>query len=136
MAEEEFSLPDVGTFELAGVVYHSGRNLMSGRYTCASRGPDRQFWRYEDAAARRSAVDVGRLLPRSVYVLVYTRPFGAAVFAGMKLLRELGTGKASAVMLSGRARGDLTASAARCGDGCGYGCWRRVSSTATLGTKD
>ena len=59
-------------------------------------------------------MDVVRLLHRSVYVLVYTRPFGAAAFAGMKLLRELGTGKASAVMLSGRARGGLTAFAA-CG---------------------
>ena len=42
------------------------------------------FWRYDGAVARRLVVDVGRLLTRSVYVLVYTRPFGAAVFAGMK----------------------------------------------------
>ena len=38
-------------------------------------------------------MDVVRLLHRSVYVLVYTRPFGAAVFAGMKLLQELGRGR-------------------------------------------
>ena len=81
LAEEEISLPDVGTFELAGVVCNSGRSLRNGRYTCVSRGPDREFWRYEDAVARRSAMDVVRLLHRSVYVLVYTRPFGAAVFA-------------------------------------------------------
>ena len=36
LAEEEFSLPDVGAFELAGVVYHSGRNLTSGRCPCTS----------------------------------------------------------------------------------------------------
>ena len=66
LAEEELSLPDVGTFELAGVVYHSGQTFRSGRYTCASRGPDRQFWRYDDEVSRRSAVDIGRFLSRSV----------------------------------------------------------------------
>ena len=44
-------------------------------------------------------MDVVHLLHRSVYVLVFTRPFGAAVIAGMKLLQELGTGQASTVML-------------------------------------
>ena len=82
-AEEEVSLPDVGSFELTGVVYHSGRGVTSGQYTCACRGPDRQFWRYDKNKAWRSPSEIGRLLPRSVYVLVYTRPRGVAVFSGM-----------------------------------------------------
>ena len=82
-AEEELSLPGVGNFELAGVVYHSGQTFRSGRYTCASRGPDRHFWRYDGEVSRRSVVEIGCLLPRSVYVLVYTRPAGVAVCAGM-----------------------------------------------------
>ena len=83
LAEEEVSLPDVGSFELSGVVYHSGRTATRPHYSCVSRGPDRQFWRYDDKAAWRFPSDVGRLLPRSVYMLVYTRPMGVAGFAGM-----------------------------------------------------
>ena len=90
--EEELSLPDVGTFELAGVVYHSGQTFGSGHYTCASRGPDRQFWRYDDEVSRPTAVDIGRLLPRSVYVLVYTRPAGVTVFAGAGEVPGAGSG--------------------------------------------
>ena len=83
VAEEELSLPGVGSFELASVVYHSGRRVTSGHYTCVSRGADGTFWRFDDEVVRRLALDVGRLLTRSVYVLIYTRPGGAAVFAGM-----------------------------------------------------
>ena len=88
LVEEEISLLDVGSFELSGVVYHSGRSATRPHYSCVSRGPERQFWRYDDKAAWRLPSDVGRVLPRSVYLLVYTLPKGIAGFAGM---RELGT---------------------------------------------
>ena len=81
--EEELYLPGVGQFELAGVVYHTGRRPTSGHYHCACRGPDRMFWRGNDMQFTRATMDIERILPKQVYVLVYTRPRGAAVFAGM-----------------------------------------------------
>ena len=89
LVEEEISLPDVGSFELSGVVYHSGRSVARPHYSCVSRGPERQFRRHDDKAAWRLPSDVGRVLPRSVYVMVYTRLKGIAGFAGMRELEAI-----------------------------------------------
>ena len=112
-------MPDVGTFELAAVVYHSGRTLVDGRYTCACRGPDKQFWRYEGSSARRSLVDIGCLLPRCVYVLIYTRPSGAAVFAGRKSLQvgEAGRDETSRTSRKAVGRDSVVVGAAASGAG-------------------
>ena len=80
---QELSLPGLGQFELAGVVYHSGRKPTSGHYTCACRGPDRMFWRANDKSFTRATLDVERILPKQVYLAMYTKPRGSAVFCGM-----------------------------------------------------
>ena len=41
------------------------------------------FWRANDMQFTRATMDIERILPKQVYVLVYTRPRGAEVFAGM-----------------------------------------------------
>ena len=81
--EEDLSLPGLGQYELAGVVYHSGQRPTSGHYTCACRGPDRMFWRADDSHFLRATLDVERTLLKQVYSFVYTRPRGTAVFKGM-----------------------------------------------------
>ena len=108
--EEDMSLPGLGQFELAGVVYHSGKRPTSGHYTCACRGTDRMFWRANDRDFTRATLDVERILPKQVYVLVYTRPRGAAVFNGMGVVgsaparpREVASSGGSAAHVKGRA---------------------------------
>ena len=61
LVEEELSLPGVGAFELAGVVYHRGPRVTSGHYTSVSRGPDGMFWRFDDESVWRSALEIGRV---------------------------------------------------------------------------
>ena len=98
-------------------------------------------------------MDVVRLLHRSVYVLVYTRPFGAAVSAGMKLLQELGRGRGglAASAPCGGAKDAVTSvgvvspvrrrlarktSVEEAGAVFANSVWRSISSEATLDTKD
>ena len=82
-ADEQLSLPGVGDFELAGVVYHRGRSTEAGHNWSIGRGPDGRFWEFDDEGCQRMDIEVARIHPRSVYLLVYVRPSGAAVFAGM-----------------------------------------------------
>ena len=87
-AEVRLELPGLGAMELFAVVYHLGRSLTSGHYTCACRGTDRMFWYFDDltrrdSGCRRLSDDVEQFLQRRVYLLVYARPQGASEFAGM-----------------------------------------------------
>ena len=72
LAEDQFSLPALGTFDLAGCIYHVGHSSHSGHYTCASRGPDGCFWYFDDARQpRRLGRDVGEFKQRHVAMLAY-----------------------------------------------------------------
>ena len=81
--EDQFSLPGLGVLELAGIVYHSGGiSFQSGHYTCASRGPDRLFWYFDDSATpRRLGEDIADFKCQCVVLLAYVRPGGEAVYA-------------------------------------------------------
>ena len=109
-ADEQLSLPGVGDFELAGVVYHRGPTTEAGHNWSICRGPDGRFWEFDDEGFQRMDMEVARIHPRCVYLLVYVRPGGVAVFAGM--------GDVAAV--AGRAPGDGVEGAAGAGrDGGG-----------------
>ena len=86
--EMRLEMPGLGAMELAAVVYHSGRRVTSGHYTCACRDVDGRFWVFDDFAGRVSGCwqlpgDVELFLQRRVYLMVYVRPRGAAEFADM-----------------------------------------------------
>merc|ERR1712097_113073 len=77
--EEQLELPGGFPMELAGVVYHYGRTMKSGHYTCACRGPGGKYWFYDDA---RPVVclqqSVAQVKPREALLLVYCRRDGCA----------------------------------------------------------
>ena len=87
-AEVRLELPGLGMMELAAVVYHVGRQVTTGHYTCACRGTDGMFWYFDDltrrdSGCRRLSGDVEQFLPRRVYLMVYVRPQSKSEFAGM-----------------------------------------------------
>ena len=79
--EEQFEAPGLPGMDLAGVVYHNGATFKSGHYTCVCRGPGGRFWFYDDGqAVVRMEKDVGHVKPRAVYMVVYCRKGGGAVW--------------------------------------------------------
>ena len=50
--EEELRLEGLEPLELAAVVFHEGKTLESGSYSCARRGPDGFLWGFEGKKRR------------------------------------------------------------------------------------
>jgi len=92
-AEEQISFPDLGHLVLSGVIYR-GKNRAGGlRYLCAARGPDGFFWMFDGSRAPwRPGHEIGRALPSGVVLLVYMRPGGKSVFAGVAAAVSAPTG--------------------------------------------
>lgn len=102
-ADVQFSLPGVGTMELAGCAYHVGATPESGHYTCAFRGPDAHFWYFDDSKRpRRLGLDIAEFKSEGIVLMVYARPGGAASFGdSMAIKGEVTTAPAGeAVLLS------------------------------------
>ena len=80
--EELLLLPGLHAMELTGVVFHTGMRAGVSHYLCASRGPSKKWWLFDDGVCSLVGWDVSRMLPSSVYLLAYVRLGGGAVFAG------------------------------------------------------
>ncbi len=60
--------------DLVGVVYHNGRTVHSGHYTCLCRGPGGGFWYYDDDHPRvKMSQEIAHIMPRQVPMVVYAR---------------------------------------------------------------
>ena len=46
--EEEFNMPGLHALELSAAIYIEGSNLAAAHYVCVSRGPDGNFWNFDD----------------------------------------------------------------------------------------
>jgi ATP-dependent DNA helicase PIF1 len=73
-AEERLRLPGLDPLELVGAIFHEGKTLEGGHYTCASLGPDGNFWFFNDERPPfRPGLAGLRERRREVYLLVYAR---------------------------------------------------------------
>ena len=82
--EEEMQLPGFPRMVLAGVVYHSGRTVCSGHYTCLCRGPGGHYWMYDDRRVTQVAGEVGHVKSAQVHLMVYVRADGSATWEGSR----------------------------------------------------
>ena len=78
--EEEMHLPGFPPMALAGVVYHNGRTVHSGHYTCLCRGPGGRFWMYDDSRVYAVEGEVRDQKPAQVLLMVYARSDGRATW--------------------------------------------------------
>ena len=46
--EEELNLPGLDPLELSSVIYIEGATFPTSHYLCVSRGPDGNFWNFDD----------------------------------------------------------------------------------------
>ena len=80
--EEQLNVPHLPLMDLAGVVYHHGKDTNSGHYTCLCRGTGGSFYYFDDEKEPvRENQEVGHVLPRAVYVVAYCRRGGVAEYA-------------------------------------------------------
>ena len=79
--ELSISLPDVGDYELAAVVYHRGRTPRSGHYFAAVKAHDSRWWIFDDEIVRRFNEDVERYSLDLIHLCVYVRPRGVVSFS-------------------------------------------------------
>ena len=72
--EEHLSLPGGVEMDLVGVVYHNGRTLEEGHYTCLCRGPGGRFWYVnDDYPVQKRGEEAAHIKPREVYLVVYVK---------------------------------------------------------------
>ena len=88
--ELTLTVPLLGAYELAAVVYNRSASANVGHYYCAARGRDGRWWRFDDTCARPAHADLERVELRFVQFMVYTRPRGRTRFADMGPLLPLG----------------------------------------------
>ena len=100
--EMQISFPGLGHMVLAGVVYRIGEGDQKARFLCASPGPEGYFWCFDGLRHPwRPGQEIAQVLPRSAVCLLYARPAGTAVFAGMA---EAASGPAAPVASAGPPR--------------------------------
>ena len=79
--ETQLELPGLPVLGLVGVLYHDGPDFNTGHYTCLCRGPRGRFWMYDDSkAVRIMDGEVAHIKPKQVYMLVYARREGDALW--------------------------------------------------------
>ena len=107
------TLPGSGvSYELASIVYHRGVRVDSGHYYCLVRTSGAGWHRFDDGHVRPFRGDVERSELRAVYMVVYTRPRGAASFAHMGSLQESWRPPAAAGAVAAGCGGAVAASRA------------------------
>ena len=122
-AEMQLDVPGLPVMDLIGVVYHDGVTFECGHYTCVCRGPGGRFWMYDDIRAVPVDGEVAHIRPKQVYMLVYARRGGEAVWK-----RSVGDGSNV---------GDVVWADAKSGaPGGGRGCWQVELSTRVGRAKD
>ena len=73
--EEELNLPGLDPLELSSVIYIEGATLPTSHYLCVSRGPDGNFWNFDDQRpAFRIASSLASIRQASAEFLIYTQP--------------------------------------------------------------
>ena len=79
--EEQLDVLGLPTMELIGVVYHNGVDLDRGHYTCLCRGSGGRYWFYDDNNPVSPMIkEISHIKPREVYMVVYGRRDGSAVW--------------------------------------------------------
>ena len=91
--ELSISLPGIGNYELAAVVYHRGSSPLSGHYYAVVKAHDDRWWMFDDDDVRCFNEDVEQYRLPLVHLCFYVRPRGTVTFSD-----EIRFGDASAAV--------------------------------------